>query len=114
MHCMEMTFRLYEADHNDSLFPGVQLLIFGESNYVSVHYRESKTLDKYGPWQHLSCHDSCWRSDGVDRFLSLFKDRIATLGWHDGIGSNTWYTKREISEKEAKELREITKQARSR
>jgi len=110
MHCMEMTFNLNEIDYKKpSLYPKVQLLIFGASNYIAVYYRESKTREEFQPWEHLSRHDSCWRDDGVGRFLSHFEDRMSTLGWHDGIGSNTWYRKRVMGEEEAVELREITR-----
>jgi hypothetical protein len=112
MHCMEMTFKLHEVDHRDSLYPGAQLLIFGASNYIGVYFRESESRDEFDPWQHLSCHDSCWRSDGVDRFLSRYRDRMAVLGWHGGICNNQWYLKREVSLEEAVQLREITREAR--
>lgn len=118
MHCMEMTFNLHEDQNRPSPeiienphYPSVQLLIFGASNYIGVYFREAKDCE-YGPWQHLSCHDSCWRDDGVDSFIRQYEERISTLGWHDGLGTNTWYTKREISKEEAKHLREITKEAR--
>jgi hypothetical protein len=117
MHCMEMTFKLHEASYEDgapSLYPAAQLLIFGASNYIGVYYRESESRDEFGPWQHLSQHDSCWKSDGVDRFISRYSDRMATLGWHGGICNNQWYLRREVSKEEAEQLREITKKARSR
>lgn len=112
MHCMEMTFRLSEVDHSNPRFPQAQLLIFAASNYVGVYYRESETRDNYAPWQHLSYHDSCWRGDGVDRFISRFEDRMAILGWHEGLGTNTWYLKREVSKEEAEHLREVTREFR--
>lgn len=114
MHGMEMNFKLHEKDYSkrESLYPGAQLMIFAASNYVGVYYRESETRDEYGEWTHLSCHDSCWRGDGVDRFLSLFEKRIATLGWHDGICNDKWYSKREVSQEFAEELREVTRKSR--
>lgn len=112
MYGFEMNFSLHEANPRDNLYPHAQLLLFAPANYVGVYYRESKTRDEYGPWQHLSYHDSCWRDDGVDRFIARYEDRVATLGWHDGICNNKWYSKREISPEFAQELREITKKAR--
>ncbi len=111
MYGMEITFRLHETDYDrEARYPGVQLLIFAESNYVGVYYRESETRDEYEPWKHLSRHDSCWKGDGVDRFLHLFEERIAGLGWNGGICNNKWYLKREISKQEAEGLRETTRQ----
>lgn len=113
MYGFEMNFSLNEKDWNVPLYPHVQLLIFAPSNYVGVYYRESKTREDYGEWVHLSKHDSCWRADGVERFLLHFKDRICTLGWHDGICNDKWYSKREISEETANHLNEVTKAARA-
>lgn len=124
MHGMEITFKLHEVDYtkDESLYPSVQLLIFAESNYVGVFYRESETRDEYGEWLHLSCHDSCWKGDGVDLFISMFAEcdgetgrgGIAVLGWHGGICNNKWYLKQEITEQKVIELREATKKARGR
>lgn len=112
MHGMQLTFCLHEVKPGDWLYPKAQLLIFAASNYVGVYYRTSETREEFGPWQHLSNHDSCWRDDGVDRFLRMFGDRIATLDWHGNLGSHRWYTKRVVTKEFYDQLREITKQAR--
>jgi hypothetical protein len=119
MHGMEITFKLHETDYKaPDKFPGVQLLIFAPSTHVGVYYRVSETRDEYGPYQHLSKHDSCWRYDGVERFLRMFGRRdedtgrgdIAVLGWHGGgICNNKWYDKVEISKEFADELQEVTR-----
>jgi len=113
MYGLEMNFCLREKNCDDPLYPNVQLLIYAASNYVGVYYRESQTCDDYGEWQHLSCHDSCWKDDGVGHFIRLYKDRITTLDWHDGICNNMWYSKQEISQELAEHLRKVTKQARN-
>ena len=116
MYGMEMRFKLHEASYEDgapSLFPGVQLLIFGESNYVGVYCRESKERDDFGPWRHLSLHDSCWRGDGVERFIGHYKDRMSTLGFLGMSSIDSWYLRREVSQEEAVELRSITKETRA-
>lgn len=116
MYGMEMRFKLHEASYEDeapTLYPGAQLLLFAESNYVGIYCRESVERDDFGPWQHLSLHDSCWRDDGVNRFIRHYSDRMATLGWL-GIGNHdSWYLTSEITEEEAKELRRITRETRA-
>lgn len=110
-----MNFRLNESDHE---YPVAQLLIFAEYNYVGVYYRESLRDacgpeddgdDRYTKWRRLSYHDSCWRDDGVDRFLSRFGPRINTLDWHDGICNNKWYSLRPVSDDQATALRNVPK-----
>jgi len=117
MYCMEITFSLHELDHDDPHFPEVRLLIFAEYNTVGVYYQEITSDQEclqpnYGSWEHLSLHDSCWRTDGVARFISRFQDRFATLSWQNGMGNNDWYFKRKISADEAAGLREITREKR--
>jgi hypothetical protein len=112
MYGMEITFRLHELDYSkdEALYPQAQLLIFAETNYVGVYYRESTSRDDhYGEWQHLSCHDSCWRSDGVERFLRRYSDRVATL---DNLFYDGWYKKVEITPEFAETLRQITRKRR--
>ena len=113
MHAMQMNFKLHEEDYkSDPLYPGAQLLIFAASNYVGVYYRESKARDEFSPWIHRSDHDSCWKDDGVSRFISRYRDRFATLDWHDGLCNNKWYSKIQVSEEFYKKLRTITKETR--
>lgn len=81
----------------------VELLIYAPYNYVGVFIRENWNVislddleydeesgEQYikkgkdysqgvGEWRRLSYHDSCWRSDGVDRLLHEYKDRLQTL-----------------------------------
>jgi len=42
----------------------VQMLIHAPANYVGVYTRKEK-----GKWDCLVYHDSCWISDGINRFL---------------------------------------------
>lgn len=54
----------------DYRYPAYQLVIYGKSNYVGVFIRDSiMPPDKTSEWFLLARHDSCWRSDGVDRFI---------------------------------------------
>jgi hypothetical protein len=49
----------------------IQMLIHAPANYVGVYVRKGK-----GKWSCVSYHDSCWRSDGVERFLFDHRDDI--------------------------------------
>ena len=49
----------------------VQMLIHAPANYVGVYIREGERK-----WDCVSYHDSCWRSDGVERFLFEHRDDI--------------------------------------
>jgi len=113
MYAMQMDFKLHERDYRDNLYPHAQLLIFSASSAPGVYVRESKSRDEFEPWRHLSEHDSCWRYDGVERFIKHYQDRMATLGFHGGMfGSNEWYDRVEISEEMYQQLRNITKETR--
>ena len=60
-------------------------------------------------WQCLSCHDSCWRSDGVERFI--FKNRERLSGFSTISG---WYKTVNLSEEELEKFRRIESAGRSR
>jgi hypothetical protein len=48
----------------------VRMLIHAPANYVGVYIQKGKLNgSSYGKWDCVCYHDSCWRSDGVDRFL---------------------------------------------
>lgn len=89
------------------------LLIFADSNYVGVYTRErwnvlrrkGETTGTTGSsqWQVLAYHDSCWRTDGVERFLFQHRDDLLTVGQACG----PWYRKVELSPGEREALRQI-------
>jgi hypothetical protein len=119
MFGMLMNFCLYNVS-DDQEYPKVQMLIFAPMNYVGVYYRESirdacgpddESDDRYTEWKRLSYHGSCWRDDGVDRFLSQFGPRINTLDWHKNqetnMLNNEWYERFLVSEELAKVLRAL-------
>jgi len=47
-------------------------LIHAPANYVGVYLQKGK-----GKWECISYHDSCWRSDGVGRFLFEVRDDLS-------------------------------------
>lgn len=89
----------------------LDLLIWAKMNYVGVWIRSIAQREAQaeigGGWHSLSYHDSCWRSDGVDRFCNaLSKENNARyFSLHTfGIPSQSWYRKVYISEEFGKEL----------
>lgn len=112
MFAMKMTFRLNNDWDIEEGYRHLQVLIFGPMNYIGVFVKEDWTvipvdeLDDDGDclkkgceyridetdWKMISYHDSCWRSDGVDRILSIQEDRLNGLDF-----SAHWYEKVEIS-----------------
>lgn len=49
----------------------VKMLIHAPANYVGVYIQEGKRK-----WKCISYHDSCWRNDGVERFLFEHRENI--------------------------------------
>lgn len=64
----------------------IELLLIWEG-YVGIF------VNNNGKWTCLSCHDSCWREDGVNRFLSEYIDQLLHIDFTCG-----WYGKIKISE----------------
>jgi hypothetical protein len=94
----------FGTTHDYSTFEGYSyrdLLIYAPSNYVGVYTRERSNLaplDKegeicgdynyhYGVWQSMSYHDSCWREDGVKRFIYTYQDVLNVFSG----SSRDWY-----------------------
>ena len=60
------------------------------------------------PWDCLSCHDSCWASDGLYMIFSKYADK---MGHFRNLGN--WYTSTPLTPELDKELREILNKSRS-
>lgn len=59
-----------EDDERHKRYHSYELLIYGKTNYVGVYMRETLSHpDHETDWYCLACHDSCWRSDAVERFF---------------------------------------------
>lgn len=75
----------------------LQLLIWGAHNYVGVWVRVVDDVRAdFAPesWTLVSEHDSAWRTDGVDRIISMFAPDIVLLesmsfdyrhGWYEEV-----------------------------
>ena len=87
-----MLLRFSLSATKEEEFPHVELLIWGEMNYVGVWIRVvggGKTEVDGGPdWYPISYHDSCWKYDGVERFIQLASDKLNTIF---SLGSSDWY-----------------------
>jgi len=66
----------------------VQMLIHAPCNYVAVYTRKGKGYrEKMGKWNCLVYHDSCWVSDGLNRFMWEHRENLSfctfplTEGW---------------------------------
>jgi len=111
-HGLKFTFSLWYRDDErmsrDGFYPKTEMLLYAECNYVGVYVR---TYDVHGldtkeedaKWECMSHHDSCWRTDGVQRFLWENREIL------NGIGQvfKPWCEKVEVNEELKEELREI-------
>lgn len=95
-----VTFRMYGTwlpELEKHTLRAAQLAVYAPMNYVGVAWREGPRVhptsfvqtDPVTPWTKLSYHDSCWRSDGVERFLWDERDQIAYI---DDMFSDDWYS----------------------
>jgi hypothetical protein len=59
------------------------LALHAPMNYVGVYLREGDFMrpprDLGGEWKVLAYHDSCWRGDGVERFILDNRDELEGL-----------------------------------
>lgn len=93
---MLVSFKAYGKDEDHlserTVYRYVELLIYGPDNYVGVLCREIVVTDgvrEEMPWKKLSYHDSCWRSDGVDRFFWAHQHALCTV---NDLFEKDWYT----------------------
>jgi hypothetical protein len=112
MNGMLLTFSSCHSEYGiEDVYNNTDLLLFAETNYVGVYTREhwtpcNKDLRGMIPWRALSYHDSCWREDGVTRFLISNRERLIVLSTRNTEG---WYTKFVINELWREELKQIRK-----
>jgi hypothetical protein len=78
-------FRL-RRKKNDKL----SLLIWAPTNYVSVFTKEgerggfNQTFQSVETdWKVWADHDSCWRSDGIDRIMNEYEEIFEGFDWLD-------------------------------
>ena len=70
-------------------YPKRELFIWGPMNYIGVFTRDTMMHpDVFSPWYILSYHDSCWREDGIGRFLNYVGNCSSLCG-----PLNHWYEK---------------------
>lgn len=120
---MRIEFRLPTNYDKEEGYRHVELLLYAPGNYVAVVSREHWTViprealdydeeneeefikqgydyeEGYGEWRRWSYHDSCWRTDGVDRFLHEYENRLQGL---NGLGE--WYQTVELSSEQVEEI----------
>lgn len=107
-NAMLIEFSLYantEEEYDD--YPELELLIYGEYNYIGVYTRESsrpKTEREYTPYTTWSYHDSCWREDGIGRVISHYERRIQTFS-----SMRHWYQVISVSDELRAKLLEVRK-----
>ena len=72
-----------------------------ENDCLKKGYEYTKSATK---WRCLSCHDSCWRSDGVQRFMYDNAQRIL----HSKTSRfSHWYDRIDLTEREMDAFRTI-------
>jgi hypothetical protein len=122
-YAMKLEFSLAIDYEKEEGYRNVELWLYAEDNYVGVYSRENwnvaplnSNYDENGDpkyesgvseWQSLSFHDSCWRTDGIDRFIFKHKDRIICLRSLHG-----WYEKVPMTKEMIKTFREVLRKKR--
>lgn len=97
LNCVDLT--------EDCFYPVLQILLYSESNYTGVYTRTFDVhglVKKKGEYDVISYHDSCWKTDGVERILYEFSEKIICLS-----GLSYWYESVEIDEDSKNTLRRI-------
>lgn len=131
---MKLTFRLSNDYDLEEGYRHLQVLIYAPYNYVAVFVKEDWTiipvdeLDDENDclkkgcnyregdtgWKMISYHDSCWRTDGIDRIIQSHRDRLNGL---DTIGETCvvngksftghWYSTVEVTGDLKKEMEKM-------
>jgi len=87
----------------DCRYPKIEMLIYGKTNYIGVFIREKILHPKQeSPWFLVSKHDSCWRSDGVNKVLHAFREHLINIS--EPFGKN-WYKRIEVDDDLEAELK---------
>ena len=95
--------------HEENRYPRIDLLIFGDNNYIGVYIRERVLHpEEVSPWYCIGYHDSCWRNT-VQDFMFKFRDKFSTL---DDLFCDSWYEVPEVSEEFVKKLATCREDAR--
>lgn len=99
--CLRVSFKL-RVDHAiEEGYRHLDIVIFAPHHYVGVYTRErwdtiaiadmedddGELVPKRGKdytkgastWKRYSYHDSCWRSDGIERILLEYEDKIVSF-----------------------------------
>lgn len=78
-------FRLRRRKNNK-----LSILLWAPSNYVSVFTKESERVGLHRPlsnvetdWKVWADHDSCWRTDGVERIIDEYEEILEGFDWTD-------------------------------
>jgi hypothetical protein len=90
----------------------LEVLLFGQG-YVTVLKRitNKRTLTKdsliHNDWVKCSCHDSCWRNDGIESIINEYampqsKESLSLIDELFG-----WYSVHDLTEEEYKYLSQI-------
>ena len=124
---MEITINLNLDYEKEEGYRELKILIFNEYNYVSVFAKLLWNVVKSGrveveredelkpgiegstPFVHFSAHDTCWCSDGIERIIHLFRNRLNCL---EGFGSD-WYKVRMLEESEVRDFCQVSSDTRN-
>lgn len=98
--CLYVCFDLTLDYEKEEGYRWVELVIYAPCNYVAVFIREGKNIKTefetnldHGKWERLSYHDSCWRQDGVSKFISRYNDRFSLIGFNF---NKKWYSIQDV------------------
>ena len=85
---MKLSFHLRIDYEREEGYRNLELFLWSDSNYVGVFCRETwnvcdlntrKATEGKSELRLLAFHDSCWRSDGVERFIFANSARFGGL-----------------------------------
>lgn len=122
---MQVAFnlRLNEGEDGDRY---LILVLFGHG-YVCVAYREewrirpepnvmrldfrSRYTEGKSEWVIMSNHDSCWRDDGVQKFMRENMERMCGIDIVLRLSGVTWFEEHEMTADDHREMAEALRKA---
>jgi hypothetical protein len=123
---MDLKFSLYPYyERQEQGYRHLFIRIYAPLNYVAVTVKEDWTVinsndvddlndclmpgKKYTEgdtgWMLASYHDSCWATDGIERILHAYENRIASIDSFDH-----WYKKVNLTEAQRREIQTLVKE----
>jgi len=107
-------FQLKEVHHHTDLLiyqePNSRFVAVYERDWWTPYYGKGEKFSGVTEYKCVAYHDSCWREDGVGRFILFNSEKLTGLNYVNmlsGMGGNGWYKTIIIDQAMRKNLRNI-------